>query len=145
MNKLASLSVVAIASVIGASAIAQTTPPVTPPAGAASPAPVMSEPFYATQLTPANWRSTEIVGKPVYSRQDERIGEIDELVLNSEGRVVAAVVGVGGFLGMGERKVAIAYPTLKMARDASGAGRISVDLNKEMLKAAPEYKMPKTN
>ncbi len=105
----------------------------------------MSEPFYATQLTPANWRSTEIVGKPVYSRQDERIGEIDELVLNSEGRVVAAVVGVGGFLGMGERKVAIAYPTLKMARDASGAGRISVDLNKEMLKAAPEYKMPKTN
>jgi sporulation protein YlmC with PRC-barrel domain len=140
MNKIASLSVIAIASIVGASALAQTTPPVSNPS-----APMTADPFYTAQMTSMNWRSTELVGKPVYSRQEERIGEIDELVLNSEGRVVAAVVGVGGFLGMGERKVAIAFPSLKMVRDSQGAGRFSIDLSKETLKAAPEYKMPKTN
>jgi sporulation protein YlmC with PRC-barrel domain len=140
MKKLASLSVIVIASVMGAAAIAQTAPPVASPS-----APVIADPFYTPQLTSSNWRSTELVGKPVYSRQEERIGEIDELVINNEGRVVAAVVGVGGFLGMGEHKVAIAFPSLKMVRDSQGAGRFSVDLSKETLKAAPEYKMPKTN
>jgi uncharacterized protein YrrD len=148
MKHHASLSAFAVASVISTAVMAQTTTPVTPPINtpAVSPAsPAIADPFYSMQLTPANWRSTELVGKPVYSRQDERIGEIDELILSSDGRVVAAVVGVGGFLGMGERKVAISFPAMKMARDANAVTKISVDLSKESLKAAPVYTMPKTN
>jgi PRC-barrel domain len=148
MKNLTSLSALAIASVLSTAAFAQSTVPATPPvmAPATSPAaPAMADPFYASQLTSANWRSTEIVGKPVYSRMEERIGEIDELILSNDGRVVAAVVGVGGFLGMGERKVAISFPAMKMMRDANGVSRISVDLSKDTLKAAPVYTMPKTN
>ncbi len=101
--------------------------------------------FYAPQLTRANWRSTELVGKPVYNGKDERIGEIDELVLSNDGRVVAAIVGVGGFQGMAERKVSIAFPDIKMMRDSNGTARVSVDLSREMLQSAPEFKAPKMN
>jgi sporulation protein YlmC with PRC-barrel domain len=148
MKHLASLSALAVASVISSAVLAQTTtpvaPPTTPPA-ASQASPAIADPFYSLQLTPANWRATELVGKPVYSRQDERIGEIDELILSNDGRIVAAVVGVGGFLGMGERKVAIAFPAMKMVRESSSVTKISVDLSKETLKAAPAYTMPKTN
>jgi PRC-barrel domain len=148
MKNLASLSAFAVASVLTTAVFAQSTAPVSPPSSppVANPAaPALADPFYAIQLTPMNWRSTEIVGKPVYSRMEERIGEIDELILSSDGRVVAAVVGVGGFLGLGERKVAISFPAMKMMRDANGVSRISVDLSKDTLKAAPAYTMPKTN
>ncbi|MGL5114860.1 MAG: PRC-barrel domain-containing protein [Beijerinckiaceae bacterium] len=165
MNRLALVLTVAAVSAFGASAMAQTNPPsptapsTTTPATPApmTPAPmtttpslvpgnpVAPDPYYTAPMTSAHWRSTELVGKPVYTRQDERIGDIDELVMNADGRVVAAIIGVGGFLGMGERKVAVAFPTLKMVRDINGAGRISVDLSKESLTAAPVYTAAKTN
>ena len=158
MKNIISVSALAASAVLATAVLAQTAPPATspttPPAvvqptpamptpSAATPS--MADPFYTTQLTAANWRSTEIVGKSVYSRQDERIGEVDELVLNAEGRVVAAVVGVGGFLGVGERKVALSFPALKMTRDSGGIAKINVDLSKETLNAAPAYMMPKAN
>jgi PRC-barrel domain len=116
-------------------------------AGAQSPGappPSNADPFYAVPMTSVAWRSTEIVGKPVYTRQDQRIGEVDELLVGPDGRILAAVVGVGGFLGIGERKVALAFPALQMTRDARGV-KLSVDLNRDMLRAAPEYTMARTN
>jgi sporulation protein YlmC with PRC-barrel domain len=137
MKKLTMILSLTGASLLGAHAYAQSTAPAPAPT---PPAVAMPDPIYTTPWTPAHWRASEVIGKPVYTRNDERIGEVDELLVGSDGRVVAAVVGVGGFLGMGERKVAISYPAIKFARDANGHLRANVEVGKDMLKGAPEYK-----
>lgn len=72
------------------------------------------------------FRSTSLVGKTVYNLQDENIGAISDLILDSKGRVAGVIVGVGGFLGMGQSEVAVPMNALKFEPDdkpsaASGA------------------------
>jgi sporulation protein YlmC with PRC-barrel domain len=76
-------------------------------------------------------RGEELVGKTVYGANGEEIGEIDNVVLRNEGgsKQVAAVVGVGGFLGIGERKVALPLDQLQMG----GEDRITTSMTKEQL------------
>ncbi len=63
-----------------------------------------------------------------------------DLLIDPDGRVVAAIIGVGGFLGMGERDVAVSYRAIKLSRDDKGKPLFVVDVTKETLKAAPVYK-----
>jgi sporulation protein YlmC with PRC-barrel domain len=72
------------------------------------------------------FRSTNLVGKTVYNLQDENIGDISDLIVDSKGRVAGVIVGVGGFLGMGQSEVAVPMNALKFEPDdapsaASGA------------------------
>jgi hypothetical protein len=96
--------------------------------------------FYRETLAPTHWRSSESIGEAVYNRAGERIGEIDDLLIDKSGKVLAAVVGVGGFLGMGEHKVAVSYQSFEMTRETNGKPRLVVDINKAALKEAPVYK-----
>ena len=146
MRKFAATVGIIGASLIGLQAIAQTTPPTATNPPSATPAPMSptADPIYMSTSGTTNWRSSDLIGKAVYSRSNERVGEIDELLVAPDGRVVAAVVGVGGFLGMGERKVAIAFPAMHMTRETNGNAKLSVDVSKDMLKAAPEYKPTKS-
>jgi sporulation protein YlmC with PRC-barrel domain len=139
---------------IGLPVLAQSTMPAPGTPAPASPAPASPAPaspmtsspmtssdmFYSEAITPANWRASEAMGLAVYNRGGERIGEIDDMVLDGSGRVTAAVIGVGGFLGMGERKVAVTFRSFEMTRDANGAPRMVVNLSKTTLQSAPEYK-----
>ena len=59
------------------------------------------------------WRASKIVGLNVYNNNNEKVGAIDELLTDRNGSVKAVVIGVGGFLGMGERLVAIPYDKIK--------------------------------
>ena len=118
--------------------IAQTTSP-SMPAPVTAPAPV-SDLFFTDAWVPTHWRSSEAVGQPVFNRAGERIGELDELLVDGSGRVLAAVVGVGGFLGLGERKVAVSYRSFQMTREANGKARLVADLTTTNLRNAPEYK-----
>ncbi len=125
-------------------AVSQTAAP-SLSAPATAPAPV-SDIFYTGAWVPTHWRASEAKGQPVYNRSNERIGDIEELLIDANGQVMAAVVGVGGFLGMGERKVAVSYRSFAMSRDEKGTPRLVVELNKAALDKAPEYKgaaMPK--
>jgi hypothetical protein len=119
-------------------AVAQTAAP-SLSAPATAPAPV-SDMFYTGAWVPTHWRASEAMGQAVYNRSNEKIGDIEELLIDANGQVMAAVVGVGGFLGMGERKVAVSYRSFAMARDEKGVPRLVVDLNKASLDKAPEYK-----
>lgn len=98
--------------------------------------------FYTEAWTPQNWRASEAIGMSVYNKAGERIGEIDDILMDNSGRVAAAVVGVGGFLGIGERKVAVNFKSMDMTRESNGNARLVVDLNKNALQSAPEYKAP---
>lgn len=54
-------------------------------------------------------RASKLIGTRVNNEAGERIGEINEVVLSKDGKVAAVVIGVGGFLGIGERKVAVKF------------------------------------
>src|SRR5450631_3744155 len=59
------------------------------------------------------WRSSKLIGVDVYNEANEKVGDIEELILDKSGKVEHVVLGVGGFLGMGEHYVAVAFDKLK--------------------------------
>ena len=147
---------IAVLSVLAAStaSMAQTTSPpraTTPPPAATAPsatppaATTAGEQvrFYSHQQ--GEFRASDLIGATVRNSADESIGEIDELVLSPNGQIVAAVVGVGGFLGIGERNVALDYKSIRIERDPnamtqSGSFIVRVNATKDSLQNAPEWK-----
>jgi len=63
------------------------------------------------------WRSSKLIGLDIYNRADEKIGDINEILLDHTGKVKAVVIGVGGFLGMGEHDVAVSMDKLKFMEE----------------------------
>jgi len=86
-----------------------------------------------------DWLATNLIGQPVYNAQDEVVGDINDLVTDQNGKVVAALIGSGGFLGLGEKDVALRFEDLRLTRDDSNTIKIIADLNQETLAAAPDY------
>jgi len=66
-----------------------------------------------TQLPADQWRASKMVGLNVYNDQNEKIGDINEVMLDKSGKVHSVIIGVGGFLGMGEHDVAMEFDKLK--------------------------------
>lgn len=63
------------------------------------------------------WRASKLVGVNVYNDNNESLGEINELLTDQQGKIQAVVIGVGGFLGMGQRDVAIPFEQLKFSNE----------------------------
>ncbi|MDB5611740.1 MAG: hypothetical protein JWP25_8640 [Bradyrhizobium sp.] len=63
------------------------------------------------------WRATKLVGVNVYNDNNEKIGDIQELIVDKSGKVDNVVLGVGGFLGMGEHYVAVPMEKLKWSNE----------------------------
>jgi len=59
------------------------------------------------------WRVSDLEGKPVYSAEGENIGDIKDVLVNKDGTVTAVLIGVGGFLGIGEKDVAVSMTALE--------------------------------
>jgi sporulation protein YlmC with PRC-barrel domain len=68
---------------------------------------------YITQGKPDMWRASKLEGVDIYNQNNERIGEIDDVLVDKSGKVEAVVIGVGGFLGIGERNVAVPFSALQ--------------------------------
>jgi sporulation protein YlmC with PRC-barrel domain len=62
-------------------------------------------------------RGSKLIGASVYDTTDQKIGTVDELVLNPDGKVADVVIGVGGFLGAGEKRVAVPMAELKRGKN----------------------------
>lgn len=84
-------------------------------------------------------RLESILGREVRTRVEEDVGRIVDLLADRHGRVQAAVIEFGGFLGIGTRKIAVEWSTLSFAADAKQPAVI-VNLSRDQLRAAPEYK-----
>jgi sporulation protein YlmC with PRC-barrel domain len=137
-------AIVVAALAIPAAAFAQTTTtpnPSSPPAAAAphSSAPAATAPHAAAPATPATrymrddqMRASKLVGSAVYDPSDQKIGTIDELVLNPDGKVADVVLGVGGFLGAGEKHVAVAMAELKRGKNDHFVLNTTKDALKQM-------------
>src|ERR1700737_5280670 len=62
-----------------------------------------------------DWRASKIVGLGVYNENNESVGSINDLLTDKNGNIKAVVIGVGGFLGVGEHRVAIPSDRTKFA------------------------------
>jgi sporulation protein YlmC with PRC-barrel domain len=71
----------------------------------------------ATMHREGEWRASKLVGVNVYNDANEKIGDINDVILDKSGKVENVVLGVGGFLGMGEHYVAVAYDKLKWSNE----------------------------
>ena len=80
-----------------------------------------------------------ILGKEVLSAKGEDMGRIVDVLFDEKGEARAAVIDFGGFLGMGTRKIAISWSALRFDL-GERKNVIALDLGREQLKAAPEYK-----
>jgi len=107
------------------------------------------------------WQASKLIHMNVYNAQNEKIGDIKELMLDKSGKVNTVAIGVGGFLGMGERDVAVKFDQLKWSNEppksASSAGTTTgsaqsqtnrdrnypdhavLDATKDQLKAMPQF------
>ena len=108
-------------ALLSAPALAQTQPSgssATPNAAASS---TMSSGNWMTQEKPGQWRASKIEGLNVYNNNNEKIGDISELLVDQNGKVEAVVIGVGGFLGMGEHDVAVPFDQIKFVNEPRAA------------------------
>lgn len=100
---------------------------------------VMSEGYMAVD---SDHLASIIIGMPVYSsaaNDAENFGEINDLVVSNQGDIVAVVIGVGGFLGLGEKGVSVDYSELQWTTAEDGSERIVLNTTKEALEAAPAF------
>lgn len=91
----------------GGAAFAQTATPASPSA-----APAASTSSVQTNLK-GNWRASKLVGLAVYNDSNEKLGDINEVLIDNGGKINAIVIGVGGFLGVGEHNIAVSFDKLK--------------------------------
>jgi sporulation protein YlmC with PRC-barrel domain len=111
-----------------------------------------------TEQQPGEIVAEDIIGTNVRNAQNESIGSVSDLVLDTNGQVKAVLVSVGGFLGIGDKKVAVSWNQLQVRAADSGAPgtatgtgtgatapasqdpALVVNMTKDQLKAAPEFK-----
>ena len=101
-------------AVISAPANAQTAQPAdrAAPAATTSPAPSGTK-----MMLKGNWRASKLMGLDVYNEANEKLGDVNEIILDKTGKVSAVVIGVGGFLGMGEHDIAVSMDKLKFVEE----------------------------
>lgn len=63
------------------------------------------------------WRTSKLIGVDVYNNNDEKIGDISELISDANGKIDTVVIGVGGFLGLGQSDVAVKFDQLKFVNE----------------------------
>jgi hypothetical protein len=81
-----------------------------------------------------------VLGRDVRSPANEDMGRIVDVIVDRQGTVRAAVIDFGGFLGVGSRKIVVDWSALHFGRVADKGESITLELTKEQVMAAPEYK-----
>jgi sporulation protein YlmC with PRC-barrel domain len=96
-----------------------------------------------SSVPPQSVTVTDWYKQSVYDPSNSKIGEIKDVLLSSDGRVNAFIIGVGGFLGMGEKDVAVPFNAVKRTMKDSKA-YLTLDATKDALKSAPGLKYDRT-
>ncbi len=132
------------AGLIGA-AVAQTTPGSNPPSTSGTLQTTQTNTMVAHFVTvkPTDTLSSKLVGKNLYNKQNDSLGEIKDLVIENGKTVTGLVVSVGGFLGMGERYVVLDPANVVLHKENDGTAKAVVDTSKDNLKNAPAFEYSK--
>jgi hypothetical protein len=136
------MAATAVSALALTSALAQsTTSPATAPAttAAQSTAPAAHANFIARQA-PDQWLASKFRGTDVIGANKEKIGDVDDILFDKNGSIVGYVIGVGGFLGIGSKNVALAPSSFQVlpGKDPSDY-KLQLSMTKEELKAAASF------
>ena len=107
---------------------------------AVGPAHATTSDHFVAKQQQDQWTASTLIGQPVISSSGDKVGDVNDLVFNPNGKLAAIVVGVGGFLGVGEKNVAI--PVSRAITDGKKSSDVVVHVNftKDALEKAPSYK-----
>lgn len=137
-----SLMVTCLATLLSATALGQQTQqkakPETPPvAGAAT---IIGVSVTEVAIVAQGWSiKKQLLGKEVVNDKNEKLGKVDDIIVNPEKALSYAIIGVGGFLGIGKRDVAIPINQLKLEGDKF----ILPGASKEAIRSIPEFRYAK--
>jgi sporulation protein YlmC with PRC-barrel domain len=131
MDKLASTAI--LLAVIATAANAQ-TPQTAPRQSGGSAAQIMSS-IPSNSVTITHWYK-----QSVYDPSDNKIGEIMDVLVDREGKATALIIGVGGFLGMGEKDVAVPFNAVQVTTKDNNKWYLVMNSNKDGLKNAKGFK-----
>ncbi|MFG6610821.1 PRC-barrel domain-containing protein [Sulfitobacter sp. 1A12057] len=117
-----------------------------------------SEGFGNVAVEQTDFLASDLIGMRIYNSEAEvdaatpvadgaeqewdDIGEINDIIVSQDGEVTAVILGIGGFLGMGERDVSISMDKIRILNDEGGERFLVVNTSKEMLEQAPEFERP---
>jgi sporulation protein YlmC with PRC-barrel domain len=82
--------------------------------------------------------ASDFIGKTIYAPDGTSIGEVNDFFVTNDGKVQSVVIGVGGFLGVGEKDVAVSMPSIQMQNEGENT-KLVINATKEELAAAPTY------
>jgi sporulation protein YlmC with PRC-barrel domain len=105
------------------------------PAAPHAATPVAVAPQAARHIGNNEMRASKLTGSAVYDQTDQKIGSITDLIVASDGRVTDVVIGVGSFLGAGDKNVAVKMADLKRGKD----NRLVLHTTKDALKQMASY------
>ena len=118
---------------LATAAVAQTTapsnqPPSPQPSSPATSAPAAPAPTASTAKAPENnlagqgkWRASKLMGVDIYGPDNKKVGDVTEVVFDKTGKVEMVTVGVGGFLGIGSKDVAIPFDQVQWSEEPMAA------------------------
>jgi sporulation protein YlmC with PRC-barrel domain len=130
------VAVATIALMVAAPAMAQNAPRTETPAQEST-----NANRFLTNVGQDQWLVGNIWNKNVYNSAGKSIGDLKDVLIDRDGKVVAVVVGVGGFLGLGEKNVAVDYSYLEKNGGIS-PNRIVLNMSEQDLRSAPDFRRP---
>ena len=83
--------------------------------------------------------ASKFIGSTVYSSSNENVGDINDMVIGKDGKVQAVIIGVGGFLGLGEKDVAVPMDRIQFSRDESNNMKFMITSSRQELEQAPAF------
>jgi sporulation protein YlmC with PRC-barrel domain len=95
---------------------------------------------FVTQQAANEWLARVFIGQAVHNATGETVGDVNDLVFDRKGRINSVILGVGGFLSMGEKSVGVPFSALTFNVGKNGERVIVVALSKEALVKAPQFK-----
>ncbi len=94
--------------------------------------------FIASQ-NEGQWLANDYIGHNVVSSDGETVAEIDNIIVDQDGKVSGFTLSVGGFLGLGNRVIAVPTEAIQTSADEAGNMNLMLSVSVEQLEAAPEY------
>jgi sporulation protein YlmC with PRC-barrel domain len=136
----------------GTDSTAPSATPAPSPAAQPSPPPPAAKPAneqanagkFVTKEGQDEWLVGNLWNRNVYDASGKSIGDVKDVLIDKDGKVAAIVIGVGGFLGLGEKNVAVDYNLLKQNGGIS-PNRIVLNMSEQDLRSAPSFNRSQGN
>jgi len=150
---LSSLAIMVLSGIVAAGAARGDDAPAQQPPAQQAPAPTTqgTAPVTETPEVPkpavtvlGSHQVQSVLGKEVRSAANEDMGRIVDVIVDSAGQVRAAIIDFGGFLGVGSRKIAVDWNALHFHTASDNQDLVTLELTRDQVKAAPEYKDKQT-